>query len=102
VSRRSAAKYAEEEVRALVEHYEHLLELQGTRPRGLDWMARRADLDAALEQLPAKYWEVVLLHGLIGFSQYETGHLLQISQAAVRKRYSQGLEELHYLMNGGV
>lgn len=100
-SRRAAARYAEEEVRALVEHYEHLRELEGTRPRGLEWLARRADLDAALERLPDSYWEVVLLVGLIGFSQYEAARLLHVSQAAVSKRYRHALEELHYYMDGG-
>jgi len=47
------------------------------------------------------YWEVVLLHGLIGFSLTETGLLLQVSHQAVSKRYRHGIEEAHYLINGG-
>lgn len=66
-----------------------------------DWFAKRVDLDDALEQLPAKYWEVVLLHGLVGYSQAETAQLLQISQQAVSKRYRQGVEEITYWINGG-
>lgn len=97
---RSRAKYAEDEVRALVEHYEHLRELALVPTT--DWFATRIDLDAALEQLPVKFWEVVLLHGLIGYSQAETAQLLQISQQSVSKRYRQGLEEAHYVINGGV
>lgn len=60
-----------------------------------------ADLDAALEQLPQDWWEVVLLHGLIGVPQAETAKLLRVSQQAVSKRYRRALEEIHYLMNGG-
>lgn len=100
-SRRAADRYTEEEVQALVEYYEHLRELEGTRPRGLGWLARRSDLDAALELIPDDYWEVVLLHGLIGFSQFETARLLRISQTTVSKRYRYALEELTYRINGG-
>ena len=100
-SRRPAANYTEEETRALVEHYEHLLELEGTRQRGLEWLARRADLDVAMERIPDDYWEVVLLHGLIGFSSYETARILRISQTAVSKRYRYALEEITYHLNGG-
>lgn len=100
-SKPAGGRYTEDEVRALIEHYEHLRELEGTRPRGLEWLARRSDLDAALELIPEEYWEVVLLHGLIGFSTYETARLLQTSQTTVSKRYRYGIEEAAYLMSGG-
>jgi DNA-directed RNA polymerase specialized sigma24 family protein len=99
LSRRRRPNYTEEETRALVEHYEHLREL-GLRVT-TDWFAKRVDLDDALERLPAKYWEVVLLHGLIGFSLVETAQLLHVSHQAVSKRYRQGLEETTYWINGG-
>lgn len=100
-SKRLAARYTEEETQALTEHYEHLLELEGTRPQGLEWLVRRIDLDEALDRLPDKYWEVVLLVGLIGFTQHEAGRLLHVSQQSVSKRYRHGLEELHYYLEGG-
>jgi DNA-directed RNA polymerase specialized sigma24 family protein len=85
----------------LVEHYELLRELSDTDGRGLGWLALRTDLDAVLAQIPEQYWVVILLHGLIGFSQAETAQLLRVSQQAVSKRYRHGLEELHYWINGG-
>jgi DNA-directed RNA polymerase specialized sigma24 family protein len=99
LSRQRRHSYTEEEVRALVEFYEHLRELALDPNR--DWFATRIDLDAALEQLPAKFWEAVLLHGLIGFSLIETAQLLQISHQAVSKRYRHGLDEVTYIINGG-
>lgn len=99
---RSAANYTEAEVRALIEHYEILRETVDTHPRKLNWLALRADLDAVLARLPEKYWEVVLLHGLIGFSQAETSQLLQVSQQAVSKRYRHGIDELVFDINGGI
>lgn len=98
---RSPANYTEAEIRALIEHYEIMREAVDTHPRKLGWLALRADLDAVLARLPLKYWEVVLLHGLIGFDQNATAQLLQISQSAVSKRFRKGVEELHYYINGG-
>ncbi|HJS93742.1 MAG TPA: hypothetical protein VJ741_05725 [Solirubrobacteraceae bacterium] len=94
------SNYTEDEVRALIEHYEHLRALTDTKAHGLKWLARRNDLDAALELIPEEYWEVILVHGLIGFSTYETARLLQISQTTVSKRFRYGIEEAVYLMNG--
>lgn len=93
--------YAEEEVAALIAHYAELRALRDTNRRGLRSLIRVADLDRALEQLPMKFWEVVLLHGLIGLSQDETARLLQITQQAVAKRYRRAIEETAYLINGG-
>lgn len=73
-----------------------------TTRAGLNVLVRVADLERALKLLPAKYREVVYWHGLLGLSQDETGRILQISHQAVGKRYRQALEELTYLMNGGL
>jgi len=100
-SKPGAGRYTEDEARALIEHYEHLRELEGTRPRGIEWLARRSDLDRALELISDEYWEVVLLAGLIGFTTYETARLLRISQTAVTKRYRYAIEEVAYHMTEG-
>jgi DNA-directed RNA polymerase specialized sigma24 family protein len=100
VSRR-AGKYTEEEVRTLIEEYAGIkAKVDTTRP-ALRYLVMMADLDRALKQLPRKYREVVLLHGLIGLSSVETAELLQVSYRSVGKRYHQALEEIHYLLNGG-
>lgn len=88
-------------MRALVESYEEVAAKSDTTPQGLFALVRIADLDRALEQLPLNYWEVVLLHGMLGLPAREAATLLHVSHQAVSKRYRHALEELHYLMNGG-
>lgn len=85
----------------MVEEYASLEAKADTSPRGMRALLQLADLDYELARLPLPYWEVVLLHGLLGFSQEETAALLQISQQAVSKRYRKALEELTYFINGG-
>jgi DNA-directed RNA polymerase specialized sigma24 family protein len=96
------ANYRQEEVRRLVEEYADLKAKADTSTmRGaLRALISLADLDRALERLPLKYWEVVLLHGLLRIPQEGTAKLLQVTQQAVAKRYRHGLEEIHYLING--
>lgn len=101
VASRGRANYRAEEVRKLIEEYPAVRESADTTRRGLRFLVALADLDKALKRLPLKYWEVVLLHGLIGIPQAETAAILQISQPAVSKRYRQGVEEVEYLLNGG-
>jgi DNA-directed RNA polymerase specialized sigma24 family protein len=103
VSSRRRSRYSEGEVKALIEDYAAYRAAADTTPRGrrLDFLVMLADLDKALKQLPMKEWEAVLLHGLLGIPQAETAHLLQIKQQTVNKRYRQGLEDVHYWINGG-
>lgn len=93
--------YSDGEVRALIEEYAALKEKADTSRSGLRFLVMLADLEKALAQLPLKFWEVVLLHGLLGVPQTEVARLLQVSHQAVSKRYRQGLEEASYLINGG-
>ena len=94
--------YDDAEVRALIDEYAvHRAGVNTTRP-GLRMLVRLADLDRAMEFLPRKHWEVVLLHGLIGMSQEETARHLQISQQAVSKRYRHAVEDIVYNINGGL
>ena len=93
--------YGEEQIRSLVEEYEALQERKDTAPGRLRILFQLADLDRALERLPMKYWEVVLLHGLLGVPQRVAAQLLRVSQQAVSKRYRRGICDLYYLMNGG-
>jgi DNA-directed RNA polymerase specialized sigma24 family protein len=93
--------YRAEAVAGLVEEYAARRARVDVTHRGLFYLVQLVDLDRALARLPLKYWEVVLLHGLIGFDQYATAQLLQISQSAVSKRYRKGVEELHFYINGG-
>lgn len=86
----------------MVEEYPALRAKADTDAAGMYALLRLADLDYVLSRLPLNYWEVVLLHGLLGFSQEETAGLLQISQQAVSKRYRFALEELTLDINGGL
>ncbi|MDE2103099.1 MAG: hypothetical protein KGL39_37990 [Patescibacteria group bacterium] len=94
--------YTPREVRALVEEYAALRAKADTDAGGMRALLQLADLDYVLERLPMKYWEVVLLHGLLGLPQEQTATLLHISQPAVSKRYRQGLEEITYWINGAI
>lgn len=95
------ANYSPDQVRALVESYQEIVEKSDTTPHGLYALVRVADIDRALEQLPLKHWEVVLLHGMLGLPARAAAELLHVSHQAVSKRYRQALEELHYVINGG-
>ena len=96
-----AGRYTGEEVQALIEEYAALKEKVDTTRPALRFLVMMADLDRALERLPRKYWEVVLLHGLLGLTTAQAAQILQISFQAVAKRYRHALAETHYLINGG-
>lgn len=99
---RRGSRYSEGEVRTLIEDYPAYRAKADTSRQGLRYLVMLADLDKALEQIPLKFWEVVLLHGLLGVTQAEVARLLSISHQAVSKRYRLGLEEVLYLINGEV
>ena len=94
--------YRASEVRQMVEEYPALQARADTDAAGMHSLLRLADLDQVLARLPEQYWEVVLLHGLLGFSQEQTAGLLNISQQAVSKRWRYALEELTLDINGGI
>lgn len=98
---RRTARYTEEEVRALIEGYAELKEKVDTTRPALRYLVMLVDLKQALEYLPRKYWEVVLLHGLFGLTLVQTAELLQVSHQAVSKRYRRALEDVTYIINGG-
>lgn len=86
----------------MVEEYAALRTKADTNPSGMRTLLQLADLNYALARLPLKYWEVVLLHGLLGLSQEQTAEALHVSQQAVSKRYRTGLEDVTYYINGGI
>lgn len=49
---------------------------------------------AALDRIPAKYREALILHRLEGFTSVEIGEILGVSDAAVRSRIQQGVRHL--------
>jgi RNA polymerase sigma factor (sigma-70 family) len=102
MTRRQRPNYKPEEVRAMVEEYAALTAKADTNPGGMRTLIQLADLNNALARIPLKYWEVVLLHGLLGLSQEQTAETLRVSQQAVSKRYRRGLEDATYYINGGI
>lgn len=89
-----AANYSVEEVEALVEGY---MELRREQP----WiMVRMCDLDLALKAMPPKYYQAVLLVGLIGESTRWVGEQLGVSHQTVWIRYQRGLVWLTAYLNG--
>jgi len=86
----------------MVEEYAALVAKADTSPSGLRTLLQLADLDWAMQQLPLKYWEAVLLHGLIGLSLEQSAELMQVSNQAVSKRYRNGLAEITYWINGAL
>jgi len=86
----------------MVEEYAALTAKADTSPGGMRVLIQLADLNNALAYLPLKYWEVVLLHGLLGLSQEQTAEALHVSHQAVSKRYRRGLEEVVFYINGGI
>jgi len=95
------SEYTPREVRGLIEEFAALRESSDTTRRGLRHLVQMADLNKALARIPLKLWGPVLIHGLLGVAQVDAAQLLKISQAALSKRYRQGLEETTYRINGG-
>lgn len=93
--------YSLEEVRRTVEQYIELRARADTHAAGLRTLTRLIDLDRALPLLPLRVRGPVMLHGIHGLDQETVARLLQVSNQAVSKRYREGLEILHFNMNGG-
>lgn len=91
--------YSPDHVRALIEEYQvYRCRVDTDRP-GLNFLVQMADLDRVLAQLPRGYWEVVLLHGLLGMSQRAVAELLNRRQSSISERYVNALEEITHQMN---
>lgn len=54
-----------------------------------------------MERLPDHYWEVVLLHGLIGLTVRETAEVLGAWPTTVQRRYLSALAEITFHINFG-
>lgn len=98
----SSIEYSPGAVRFLIENYRQVCERRDTTPSRLEALVQIADVDSALRFLSDPHYEVVLLHGLIGLTMEQTGIALEITKQAVSKRYALALEDMHFLMNGGM
>lgn len=95
-SRSEWGRYHESEVHALIDNY---LELRFLKHRA-SLHVRLMDLEVAMDRLPRKLYEAVIVYGLLRFESRAAGEALHISHTAVTKRYRQGFDQLMYLMNG--
>jgi DNA-directed RNA polymerase specialized sigma24 family protein len=100
--RRPSGRYRETEVRALIENYAEVLEDRETYGAGLRAIVGVADLKRAWRFLARDDRRVLLLVGVMGATHRDAGVALEKSHAWVGKRYRKALEELTWLMNGGI
>lgn len=94
--------YSADEVRALVEGYAAVLEKRDTTSRGLRAVVRVADLHQAWRRLSLVEREVLLRVGVVGQSTRDAAEEMQKAQKWVDRMYRRTLEDLTWLMNGGI
>lgn len=93
--------YTPGHVRTLVEEYQALRPKVNTTPRGLNILVQLADLDTVLARIPDSYWEVVLLHGLLGLPTRHVAEALKVHHSTISRRYENALAEITYQINQG-
>lgn len=93
---RDAGRYDENEVQALIDNY---LELRFLKHRP-SIHVRLMDLERALRMLPRKFFEVVLVYGVLRFTSRAAAENLAISDREVRRRYRKGFEQIMQTLNG--
>lgn len=101
-TRRPSGRYRETEVRALVESYAAALEAREVSGAGLRALISVADLKRAWRRLRLEDQRVLLAMGIQGASSYQAAEALEKSPSWAQKRYRLALEELTWLMNGGI
>lgn len=91
-----AGRYDENEVQVLIDSY---LDLRHLKHRPYIHV-RLMDLEVAMRHLPRKLRDVVLVYGLLRFTERAAGESLAISGREVRRRYRQGVDQMLYRLNG--
>lgn len=94
--RMRSGSYTQDEVETLVEEWAALRESRRPFIR-----VRLMDLERSIPRLTLPLRQAVVLHGQLGYSQRVVADLVGCSQPTVRRRYTNGLEQLMTLMNGG-
>ena len=91
-----AGRYTENEVQVLIDNY---LELRYLKHRP-SIHVRLMDLEVALRHLPRKLFQVVLVYGLLRFTESAAAEDLVISRREIRRRYRQGFDQIMFTING--
>lgn len=100
---RPIPNYSLSEVEGLVEAYSEIKPLMDVNPGRLRFLVRLWDLELAIEKLPPKEYQAVLLIGLVGMGLMDAGKAMGVSHETMRQRYRRGIELLHtYLNNYGL
>ena len=90
------ANYSAEEVEAVTEGYEELVEFNHKA-----WInVRLIDLRRAYASLKPERQQAVLLCGLLGYSTRQAAPVLQVSHTTVANRYKAGLDAMKIYLNG--
>lgn len=101
-ARRPSGRYREAEVRYLIENYAAALEARDVSGAGLNMLVKVADLKVAWRRMRRDDRNVLLAAGVLSADVRTAGEALQKSKSWVHKRYRLALEELTWLMNGGI
>jgi DNA-directed RNA polymerase specialized sigma24 family protein len=96
------SRYSEKEVRGLIEGYAELREAKEVYGEGLSILVKLADLGRAVEKLPPKEYQAVLLHGQMRHTVRDAEQLLEIARATLHDRYESGISWLTRYLNGGI
>jgi RNA polymerase sigma factor (sigma-70 family) len=92
------APYSDEEVRALVAHY-NTLKYRRHRP----WIqVRLLDLEVGLTALPTREREALVLYGILGYTQRQVASMMGVSQRTVGRDIERAIVKLVERMNGQV
>ena len=91
-----SGRYTLDEVSTLVEEWATLRE-----SRRSFIVVRLMDLERNIPRLTPPLRQAVVLHGQLGYSARVVGEQVGASHQTVLRRYTNGLEQLMTLMNGG-
>jgi hypothetical protein len=95
-------KYRDNEVRAIVSHYQQVLADRDTDERGIRAIIASADITRAWPRLNRIQQRILMVHGVFNLDKFEAAQVLQKSPAWVTKNYRLSLERLTDIMNGDV
>jgi len=92
------ANYNLNEVTMLVEGYAELVNLKSRI-----WvLVRLADLQLSVRRLTKVHRDAILIYGILNLDSRSAAKLLGVSHTAVLNRYAGALEQLTFIMNGGI
>lgn len=95
-------RYSAKEIAGLIRGYYELREAKGVSGYGLYILCVLADLERALEKMPSKEYQTVLVHGLLRVPSREAGQVLGVSHMTIQNRLEAGIAWIVAYLNEGV